>query len=215
MYGAGVFADCLDIAGLSVHTRVMRTADKITLCRIILAPVIFAVYRISAIFPGFSRASIVVVVVVTAAAECTDFLDGFYARRHNEVSWFGKIFDPFADVILHLTLFVCCAFAGYMPVPLLLLILYREFSMLFFRLLAVQKGTAIGARGGGKAKTVLYVFSVFCTFALEGAKRFGAGLPFESLRAALVVVFSLCVAAAYFSFIDYIVHFKKIYAPEA
>jgi CDP-diacylglycerol--glycerol-3-phosphate 3-phosphatidyltransferase len=205
---AGGYVQALDTRRAAVHTGVMRTADKITLSRILLAPVIFILYFLPSFFPSFSRASIVLVIAVTVAAECTDFLDGLYARKRNAVSDFGKIFDPFADVMLHLTLFLCCALGGYMPPLLLLLILYREFSMLFFRLLAVQSGTAIGARKGGKAKTALYVAAVFCAFAAEAAKRHALALPFENTRVAFTVIFSLCALAAYISFIDYFIHFR-------
>ena len=187
----------------------MRTADKITLCRIILAPIIFALYFAPDFFGAFRRAGIAAVIPLVVFAEFTDFLDGFYARKHNTVSAFGKIFDPFADVVLHLTLFMCCAFSGYMPPFVLLLIVYREFFMLFVRLLAALKGVAIGARKGGKAKTALYCVSVFFALALEAALRFGADLPFENLRLILLLLFSLCAVMAYISFFDYIAHFKK------
>jgi CDP-diacylglycerol--glycerol-3-phosphate 3-phosphatidyltransferase len=187
----------------------MRTADKITFCRIILAPIIFIVYFIPDFFEAFARASIAAVIPLAVFAECTDFLDGLYARKHNAVSGFGKLFDPFADVMLHLTLFMCCAFSGYMPLFLLLLIVYREFAMLFVRLLAAQKGVAIGARKGGKAKTVLYCAASFLTLALEAARRFGVETP-SAFNRVLTVVFALCAVMAYVSFVDYIVHFKKI-----
>jgi CDP-diacylglycerol--glycerol-3-phosphate 3-phosphatidyltransferase len=187
----------------------MRTADKITLCRIILAPVIFALYFAPDFFGAFERAGIAALIPLVGFAEFTDFLDGFYARKHNAVSSFGKIFDPFADVILHLTLFMCFAFSGYMPPFLLLLIIYREFFMLFIRLIAAQKGVVIGARKGGKAKTALYCVSVFFALALEAAVRFGAVLPFERLRLILLFLFALCAVMSYVSFIDYIIHFKK------
>ena len=187
----------------------MRTADRITLCRIILAPIIFALYFAPDFFDVFRRAGIAAVFPLVVFAEFTDFLDGFYARKHNTVSAFGKIFDPFADVVLHLTLFMCCAFSGYMPPFVLLLIIYREFFMLFVRLLAALKGVAIGARKGGKAKTVLYCVSVFFALALEAALRFDISLPFAPLRAVLTALFALCAVMAYVSFIDYLAHFRK------
>jgi CDP-diacylglycerol--glycerol-3-phosphate 3-phosphatidyltransferase len=190
----------------------MRTADKFTFCRILLAPVIFVLYLLPLFIPEFSRGSIILVFPITIFAEFTDFLDGFYARRHSAVSDFGKIFDPFADVMLHLTFFVLYTFSGYMPLFMLLLIIYREFSMLFIRLIAVQQGTAIAARKGGKAKTVVYVAAVFCTLALEAAYRFNiTNIPLHQLRIALTALYTLCVVASYVSFIDYLIYFKNIF----
>jgi CDP-diacylglycerol--glycerol-3-phosphate 3-phosphatidyltransferase len=196
----------------------MRTADKFTFCRILLAPVIFIFYFIPSFFPDFSHFSIIIVLPLTIFAEFTDFLDGFYARRHNSVSDFGKIFDPFADVMLHLSLFVAFTVSGYLPPFMLLLILYREFSMLFIRLLAVQKGVTIAARKGGKAKTFLYVVAVFFTLALEAATRFGyTGIPgtavtLPQLHTSLTVLFTICVGVSYVSFIDYLIHFKYLFS---
>jgi CDP-diacylglycerol--glycerol-3-phosphate 3-phosphatidyltransferase len=83
--------------------------------------------------------------------------------------------------------------------------------MLFIRLISVQQGTAIAARKGGKAKTVLYVVAVFCTLAFETIYRFNiANMPLQQLRTALTVLYALCVVASYVSFIDYLIHFKNI-----
>ncbi|MDR1785661.1 MAG: CDP-diacylglycerol--glycerol-3-phosphate 3-phosphatidyltransferase, partial [Spirochaetaceae bacterium] len=182
----------------------MRVADKFTLSRILLSPVIFALYHAPRFAPGVSKPGIIVLIALTAFTEFTDFLDGFYARRHGAVSDFGKLFDPFADVTLHITLFVCFTGDGYMPLIILLLILYREFSMLFLRLLAVQRGVAIGARKGGKAKTVLYVASSFCALLVEALFRFGALQDDRTAHRVLTVLFCLCAFAAYASFIDYL-----------
>ena len=35
---------------------------------------------------------------VFVIASLTDYIDGQIARKHNQVSDFGKLFDPFADV---------------------------------------------------------------------------------------------------------------------
>ena len=99
-------------------------------------------------------------------AELTDFLDGFYARKNNEVSDFGKLFDPFADVILHLTTMICYMFTfgsegGYMYPVLFMLLMIREFSQNFLRMVAAKQGVAIAARKGGKLKTVVYIVSGF------------------------------------------------------
>ena len=43
---------------------------------------------------------------VFAIASSTDFLDGFFAKRRNEITDFGKIMDPVADKILVLSAFL-------------------------------------------------------------------------------------------------------------
>ena len=145
----------------------MKIADKFTLSRIVLAPVIFLLYFLPK-WTGLDAAWFMVVIIpLLGFAEFTDFLDGFYARKNNEVSDFGKLFDPFADVLLHLTTFFCFVVSGYMPAIVFLLVFYREFAMIFVRLIAAKQGIAIAARKGGKLKTVLYVVTGFYYFIVE------------------------------------------------
>lgn len=148
--------------------------------------------------------------------EFTDFLDGFFARRNNEVSDFGKLFDPFADVIVHMGTFVCFMFSlksglSYMKPYLFILILYREMTMNFIRMVAVKKGTAIAARKGGKFKTVMYVVSGFFALFLESLVRFGVEVEsLANLQLLSFVLFVICVICSYVSFIDYLIHFGKL-----
>ena len=135
----------------------MKIADIFTIIRVVLAPVFLIIYFIPEWFGVGNVASVYILLPLIIFAEFTDFLDGYFARKYNQVSDFGKLFDPFADVFLHLTVFFCYTISGYISPLVVLLFAYREFGMLFVRLLAAKKGVAIGARKGGKFKTVMYV----------------------------------------------------------
>ena len=147
-------------------------------------------------------------------AELTDYFDGKYARMHNQVSDFGKVFDPFADVFLNITVFFCLVLSGYMPGFILLFIIYRELSMTFIRLVGIQEGVAIGARKGGKTKTVFYIISCFAALAVECALRLGifeeTSLPVKAGKAVCLALFFICLAISYISFADYLIVFGKI-----
>ncbi len=197
----------------------MKTSNKFTLSRIIAAPVFFIIYFLPVWLNLesknlFSAVSVCALIPFLAAAELTDYFDGHFARKHNEVSDFGKMFDPFADVFLHLSTFTCFVFSGYMPAFLYILILYREFSQNFLRMVAAKKGTAIAARKGGKLKTVIYVAACFISLCQETLKRTGLA---EILNLNMTVfywvgicVYVLCVVLSYVSFIDYLVHFGSV-----
>ena len=191
----------------------MTLANKFTLSRIIFAPLFFIVYFAPEWF-GFSPfVSACILIPLLAYAEFTDFLDGFFARKMKEVSDFGKIFDPFADVLLHMTIFFCFALSGYMPKLILILIFYREFSMLFIRLMAIKGNVAIAARKGGKAKTVLYVVTGFFSLFLESCARFGINFPEQVsyvFGIVLLVLYIVALLACYASFVDYLKHFKDV-----
>jgi CDP-diacylglycerol--glycerol-3-phosphate 3-phosphatidyltransferase len=195
----------------------METATKITFCRIFCAPIFFILYFLPdwlRQFPFLLPVSVYVMIPVLLFAEFTDYLDGKYARDHNQVSGFGKVFDPFADVFLNVTVFFCLVLSGYMPAIILLLIIYRELSMTFIRLVAIQEGVAIGARKGGKTKTVLYIISCFFALAIESALRLGRLSADDFLITAGKFVslglFVLCLVLSYTSFIDYLICFRKV-----
>ncbi|MCM1322306.1 MAG: CDP-diacylglycerol--glycerol-3-phosphate 3-phosphatidyltransferase [Bacteroides sp.] len=195
----------------------MKTSNLFTTIRIAAAPIVLALFFIPSIFGGYIEAVLMcILLLVLSFAEFTDYLDGFFARKNKEVSDFGKLYDPFADILLHITTFCCCAAAGYMPVWILALILYREFAMMFLRMIAVKKGIAIAARMGGKAKTVLYVVSGLFSIAIETVKRLSLPIDVNSsaLPIAATVLFVLSLIASYASFIDYIVHFIPVVCGE-
>ncbi len=188
----------------------MKLSNKFTFVRVIFAPIFFLLYFLPVWTNRFALATTVIMIPLLLFAELTDYLDGKTARAHNEVSDFGKLFDPFADVVLHLTILLCLTLTGNMPSVLFVLLFYREFSMNFLRMIAAKSGTAIAARKGGKVKTVLYIFSGFFALALVLCSRLGVEFG-ESvaggLQIASLVLFILCAVASYASFIDYLVHF--------
>jgi len=195
----------------------MKTANILTFSRIFCAPVFFVLYFLPLWFPQspiFAEFSVHFMIPLLLFAEFTDYLDGKFARDNNEVSNFGKIFDPFADVFLNLTVFFCLAFSGYIPPVVFLLIMYREISIIFIRLVAMQKGVAIGARKGGKIKTVLYIVSGFFALFVESALRLrlfnNDYFIFKNFKAISLALFIVCLFVSYVSFADYLVNFKNV-----
>ncbi len=200
----------------------MKTSNKFTLVRIIAAPIFFVIFFL----PEWTHAApgsilpvlcACVSIVMLAFAEFTDFLDGHFARKHNEVSDFGKMFDPFADVFLHLSSFVCFTYAGLCPLPLLILIIYREFSQNFLRMVAAKSGTAIAARKGGKFKTVMYVVAEFYSLVLASLAWTGLDSAWGLNNGAMDLLkyigyglYAVCVLLAYVSFIDYLKNFGHV-----
>lgn len=197
----------------------MKTSNKFTTMRVVFAPVFFLLYTIPLWVQSefLYKISAFCMIPLLALFELTDFFDGYYARKNGEVSDFGKLYDPFADVMLNLTVFLCATKSvsgdAYMPLVIFALILYREFSMNFIRMVAVSKGTAIAARKGGKLKTVFYIASGFFMLAVESLLRLGIILEpnvLNKLHIAAIVFFSICLVLSYSSFIDYIRTFYSL-----
>lgn len=198
---------------VKLYTSPMKTADKITTVRIVLAPVFCFVYLMPA-WAG-SAWTVPVLWLIFIVSELTDMLDGMVARKQGQVSDFGKLFDPFADTLVQLTCFFCFILDGILPVPLFLLVLYREFSILFVRNLMLRKGVAMGARMGGKIKTVTYIAAAAAALLASSIRRLGffpeAGNAriFSAVSMAATAIFALSVVLALFSFVDYVRVFRK------
>lgn len=190
----------------------MKTADKFTCVRLFFAPLFFLLYMIPVWTGHLGTVSVFILIPLLAFAEFTDYLDGHFARKNNEVSDFGKLFDPFADVVLHLTAFFCYVSTGYMPVVVLVFIFYREFGMHFIRMVALKKGVTIAARKGGKLKTVLYIVSGCFSLAVESLIRLGLNISsyLLILKNIGICLYVFCLVASYVSFIDYLIHFREV-----
>ena len=72
----------------------MNIANLVTISRVLLVPVIVLVYYSSMPF------SQLIAAVLFTLASITDWLDGFLARRLNQLSAFGAFLDPVADKLL-------------------------------------------------------------------------------------------------------------------
>jgi CDP-diacylglycerol--glycerol-3-phosphate 3-phosphatidyltransferase len=144
--------------------------------------------------------------------EYTDYLDGFFARKYDEVSDFGKLFDPFADVLANMTVLLVFVLSGYLPAILFLIILYREMGIMFIRMLSIRKGVVIAARWGGKTKTVLYIIAAGFSLAIESLSRLGISPGLSELLLARVnlSLYIIAVIVSVFSFLEYLRYFSSI-----
>ena len=187
----------------------MNLANRLTLLRVIIAPVFFAIYFLP---DGFKSWTLPVLWVIFIISEVTDYFDGLAARKLNLTTDFGKLFDPFADTLVQLTYFLCFVIDGIFPAILFLLIIYREFSILFLRNLMLKKGATLGARMSGKIKTVVYIIAVGVALFAVTLERLNIPeiefiLPY--FRIGALVIFIISVILAIVSFIDYFLIYKK------
>ncbi len=92
--------------------------------------------------------------------EISDFLDGYVARKTDMVSDFGKILDPAMDVLGRIAILFSLAYINVLPFAAILLLFYREVSMMFFRTVRMKHSHALAANWLGKAKTVVYAITI-------------------------------------------------------
>ncbi|MDD4011079.1 MAG: CDP-diacylglycerol--glycerol-3-phosphate 3-phosphatidyltransferase [Sphaerochaetaceae bacterium] len=184
----------------------MNIPNKLTATRLILAP-FFAVAFYYGHKTGY-LALMIASVAIYAVMELTDLLDGVIARRCNMITDLGKVMDPFADTISHITFFLCFFAIGLMPLMALLVILWREFSMSFVRMLVMGKGKALPANIFGKSKTVLYAICSLLSIAYELFLFIGLESS-AVLESILYGLFYLAAAASLASFVIYIFQVVK------
>lgn len=127
----------------------MTTANKITLARLALIPIFMAVLLLAE--TPFAWAVALALYLIAAA---TDGLDGFIARKYNQITTMGKFLDPLADKILVLA--ALCAFLqmGLTSAWVVFIIVTRELVITSFRIVSINKGVVIAADRAGKLKTL-------------------------------------------------------------
>ena len=184
----------------------MNLPNTLTITRLVMAPLFFAVFFLQDLFPSMCPCIYgALLVIMYVVMEFTDLLDGKIARSRKLVTDLGKVLDPFADVICHLTFFTCLLSVGIMPVWAFVLILWREFAQSFTRMLMMGTGKAMAANIFGKAKTCLYALACICGFAYRILTVFKVeGSFWKTFDTVLVVLFALTAISSVVSYLIYV-----------
>lgn len=128
----------------------MTTATKITLLRVIMIPAYMLFMYLSGGQPGLWMWLALGVFIL---ASITDYIDGYIARKYQQVSDFGKFLDPLADKLLTIAAMSMFCQWGSFPAWALMIVLTREFAVSGLRMVAGPKGKVIAAGKSGKFKT--------------------------------------------------------------
>ena len=140
----------------------MNLPNKLTIARVILAPLAF----IFILFPiGGEVMARIIAAVLFVLISLTDMLDGKIARKYNLITNFGKFLDPLADKFLVIgMLCAMCAspmYEGFRAVLVwvTLLVILRELAITSLRLLVAssEEKIVIAANILGKLKTVTQI----------------------------------------------------------
>ena len=144
----------------------MNLPNKLTIFRIILVPimVIIPFLPIQGEILGIGI-NWVIADLIFIIASITDKLDGYIARKYNQVTTFGKFADPLADKILVLSAMLMLVENSRLPAWIPIIVLTREFVVSGYRLIAVEKGgEVIAANIWGKLKTVTQMIAIILAF---------------------------------------------------
>lgn len=150
----------------------MNLPTKLTVLRIILVPVFIALVFID--IGGFGYFNSFLALFVFCAASFTDFLDGYLARKLNQVTDLGKLLDSTADKMLVGSALMIQIYSsallyseGYINLAFVIcitvftiIIICRELFISVFRAMAAKKGIIIAADMAGKIKTVVQMIAL-------------------------------------------------------
>ncbi|MDO5422896.1 MAG: CDP-diacylglycerol--glycerol-3-phosphate 3-phosphatidyltransferase [Eubacteriales bacterium] len=167
----------------------MNIPNMLTILRVLLIP-FFVVFMLC----DLTSADKYIALGIFIAASLTDTLDGYLARKNNQVTNFGKFMDPLADKLLVCAALVCLMDIGKLPSWAVIVIISREFIISGFRLVAADNGIVIAASWWGKLKTISQMVMIILLIADFGG-------VFDVLE---TVFFYAAVILTVVSMIDYI-----------
>lgn len=185
----------------------MNTANKLTIFRVVLIPLIVLVYifpynqfgitigyfTIDSVILSYKNVAILVLFLI---ASFTDFLDGYLARSRDMITTFGKFLDPIADKLLVNTLFILFAREGLVPVVAVLIMIWRDTIVDAIRMLLAQQGMVMAAGYLGKAKTVLQMVAIVLVL-LNNLPFELQGIPVASIVVWFATLMSLLSGISY------------------
>ena len=176
----------------------MNLPTKLTVLRLILSVVVigilcFPFYDVGVNFPSFTIGGVLVEVqyliagLIFVIASLTDFLDGYLARKYNQVTNTGKMLDAIADKVLVNSVLIILAAHGFINVIIPVVIVLRDIVVNAIKMEAAGKGRVVAAIGSGKLKTATLMVGIVLTFCYN--------LPFEmiGINVAEILLYLACV----------------------
>ena len=137
---------------------------------------------------------------VFCAASLTDMLDGYLARRLNQITDFGKLFDPLADKLMVLTAMVLQTFWGPLPLVAVIIVALKELVMVLGGMFMLSKGVVVYSNYVGKTAQVFFILSLLLSFfhpSLEASEFRILGMTPDVLLLWITVALALAALAVY------------------
>ena len=158
----------------------LNVPNALTVLRIVAVPVV-----VVALLDETPQGDVIAAIVFALAA-LTDGLDGYIARRREQITTFGKLMDPIADKLLITAALVSLVSLDRLAAWIAMVIIAREFAVTGLRAVAVERGVVISASWMGKVKTGLQVLAIFALIAVEPTPLWVDLLTYAAVAATVI-----------------------------
>lgn len=135
-----------------MSTAKLNLPTALTLSRIVLIPAFIVAAPTQPLLAA----------LIFGLASATDFLDGYFARKMDQVTKFGIILDPIADKFLVISALILLVDMDKVSVWIAVIIIAREFLITGLRVVALARDIVIKAEMGGKLKTGTQIAAIIC-----------------------------------------------------
>ncbi|GGE64983.1 CDP-diacylglycerol--glycerol-3-phosphate 3-phosphatidyltransferase [Priestia taiwanensis] len=182
----------------------MNIPNKITLSRILLIPLFLIVmlapidWGIVTIGDEMIPYTHLVGVVLFSVAALTDWIDGYYARKHNLITNLGKFLDPLADKLLVSSALIVLVDLGYVQTWMVIVIISREFAVTGLRLILAGKGEVVAANMLGKLKTWMQLTAIIL-YLLHNVPFNYINVPMDEISMWIAVILTIVSGWDYFN----------------
>ena len=205
----------------------MNLPNKISLSRIFIVP-IFMLFVIP--FPNvvvesglihFIRPQLIsfnnfinlygnyIAAAIFIIAASTDGVDGYIARKRQQVTIMGKFLDPIADKLLIAAAIIALVQRNDVSAWAGMFIISREFAVTGLRLVAAGEGIVISASSLGKLKTITQIVAIAATLLKNFPLTLIVSFPFDQYVMLIAVIITIYSGYDYFAKNINVLHVKK------
>jgi len=128
----------------------------------------------------------VIAAIVFALAALTDGLDGYIARRRQQITTFGKLMDPLADKLLVIAALISLVSLDRLAAWAAMVIIARELAVTGLRGLAAERGVVISASWLGKLKTALQIAAILALIAFDPTPAWADALLYVAVAVTVI-----------------------------
>ena len=138
------------------YTRnIWNVPNVLTMIRLALIPVFVAMF-----IAGQDKLALAVFIIASA----TDLLDGYLARKHNQITDFGKLMDPLADKLMVITALICQGVTGTFPWPAIVIVMLKELVMIVGAAYMLEHNIVVYSNLRGKAAQFSFILALVLSF---------------------------------------------------